>query len=329
MHRQAPTPPSRTRRTDAPAVSEIAAFTISSPTIEVEVWNHGARLVGVTAPDRSGDRTNVVLRHESMAEYLGPNHHYFGATIGRYANRIAGSSIALGNGVVSLEPNEGSHQLHGGPVGFDRHIWDVQAATRRAVTLRHTSPDGDQGFLGTVTADVTYAVDGPELHIETTARTDVDTVFGTTNHAYWNLAGTGTIGDHILKTSATRYVDVDTELIPTGVLRELSDGPIDLSNPVELAEVIAAGGVDHCFVFEGDADAILSHPPSGRTLTIRSKQPGLQFYTGQYLPMPFAGVCLEPQQLPDTPNRRNFGSSLLKAGSTYRHVASYTFGVME
>lgn len=308
-------------------MTDLAAFTIRSPTLEIDIWNHGARLVRVMVPDRTGDRTNVVLRHDTIDDYLGPNHAYFGATIGRYANRIGHSSIQLDGRSVALAPNEGSHQLHGGPVGFDRHIWDVRSATSHSVTLRHVSPDGDQGFPGTVTTDVMYIVDGPELQVETIATADVDTVFGTTNHAYWNLAGTGNISDHILHSTATSYVDVDNDLIPTGLLRNLSDGAVDLTSPIELATIIAAGGIDHSLVFDGNADAVLIHPPTGRTLTIRSNQPALQCYTGQYLPAPFTGICVEPQQLPDTPNRPEFGSSLLRAGATYRHCATYTFGV--
>ncbi len=177
--------------------------------------------------------------------------------------------------------------------------------------------------------DVTYSVIGSEMTIETQAVTDADTVFGTTNHAYWNLAGTGTIADHELLAPADSVVEVDTELIPTGNLIAVADTRFDFSVATSLGSIVESGGIDHCLAVDGgDVFAQLTHRGSGRVLTLRSNQRGLQVYTGQYLPEPFSGLCLEPQALPDTPNQPHFGSCLLRVGDTYLHHSSYQFGVM-
>lgn len=296
---------------------------IKASAIEVDVWTFGARLLRVRTPDPRGRWANIVLQHDELSRYLEGDHGYFGATIGRYANRISQSSITIDDDRIQLASNEGPHQLHGGPVGFDQRVWDLTDVTDRAVAMRLESPEGDQGFPAQVVVDVTFSVVDSSLRIETVAKSDSDTVFGTTNHAYWNLAGAGRIDDHVFTSAATGYVEVDHELIPTGRILPLGSGSLTLSHRQELGELAAVGGIDHCLVFHDGVEARLAHPPSGRVLTLRSSEPGLQLYTGQYLREPFTGVCLEPQQLPDTPNNPQFGSSLLRAGETYRHEAAY------
>jgi len=332
-----PSSPSRVERrivgtcADDPGRSRVSVsgYVLTSAGLEVEVWEHGARLVGVFAPDRDGKRANVVLRHPTLDDYTGHDHAYFGATIGRYANRIANGRLQLGDRQFQLSVNEGRHQLHGGSVGFDQHVWETVAVSNDSVTFRHVSSDGDQGFPGEVSVEVTYALAGTQLSIDTVAVTDADTVFGSTNHAYWNLAGGGTIADHNLSAPASRFVEIDDDLIPTGRLGDVEGSRFDFSTSEPLAPLVASGGIDHCLVYaDGAARAQLSHPESGRIMTIDSDQPGMQVYTGQYLPDPFSGMCLEPQQLPDTPNHPAFGSSLLRPGETYRHRATYTFGLM-
>lgn len=306
--------------------SEVTSTVLTSELLTVEVWDFGARLVGVSVPDRHGDRSNVVLRDAQPTDYTRPRHGYLGASIGRYANRIAHSSIVVAGRRHELAPNEGDHQLHGGPIGFDQHVWTTVERSGDAITLRHVSPDGDQGFPGTVTVTVTFSVAGDQLSIATDAQTDAATVFGTTNHAYWNLAGRGTIDEHVLTAPASSFVDVDDELIPVSIV-DVTSANLDLRTPTPVARLTSTGGVDHCLVFDdGSARAELSHPPSGRTMAVESNQPGLQVYTGQYLPTPFAGICLEPGLLPDTPSRPEFGSAVLRPGETYHHRAVYTFG---
>lgn len=313
---------------DGPPVP-VTSFALSSDDLSVEIWDHGARIVGIFAPDASGEYANVVLRHPTLGDYTSDGHAYFGATIGRHANRISHARIRIGGRTYELDANEGAHQLHGGPVGFDQHVWKTVGFSPNTVMLRHVSLNGDQGFPGNVVVDVTYALAGSRLTIETTATTDADTVFGTTNHTYWNLAGDGTIADHVLTAPAKGVVPVDDELIPTGHINAVAGSHFDFTEPASLQAVTAAGGIDHCLVFtEAGATASLAHLASGRSLTITSNQPGLQVYTGQYLPDPFSGLCLEPQQLPNTPNHPEFGTSLLRPGERYRHHVMYDFGIV-
>ena len=309
----------------------VTAHVLSAGELTVEVWDHGARLVEVLVPDVGGRIRNVVLRHDDLADYDDPlgNSAYFGATVGRYANRIGNSRFVLDGTPVELAPNEGPHQLHGGPIGFDQHVWETVDATVAGacgVTFRLVSPAGDQGFPGSVTVETSYVVDADELRIETVAVADAPTVFGVTNHAYWNLAGHGDVAGHDLRVDADRYVPVDDALIPVGHLEDVSGTKFDLRSTLPLSDIVAAGGIDHCLVTrETGSTTTLRDRSSGRVLTLRSNQPGLQVYTGQYLARPFSGVCLEPEALPDTPNQHGFGSCVLRPGEQYRHSAAYTF----
>lgn len=312
----------------------VTAYALRSDTLAVEVWDHGARLVVVETADRDGGIDNLVLRHATLAGYddVAGDGAYLGATIGRYANRIADSRFRLDGVAIELDANEGANQLHGGPIGFDQHVWTL-AGTRTtddgaSVSLRHVSPSGDQGFPGTVSVETTYEVAGDRLRIDTVATTDAPTVIGSTNHAYWNLAGSGTVTGHQLRLAADRYLAVDDQLIPIDGPPLAVDGTaFDFRGGRDLAEVIADGGIDHCFVGQTNEAMVarLAHPASGRTMTVRSNQPGVQVYTGQYLRVPFSGVCLEPQVLPDTPNRPDFGSCELRPGDEYRHWTTYDF----
>lgn len=309
----------------------VTAHILSVGELTVEVWDHGARLVEVLVPDDGGRVRNVVLRHDDLADYDDPlgNSAYFGATVGRYANRIGNSRFVLDGVSVDLAANEGPHQLHGGPIGFDQHVWETVDSTvdgACGVTFRLVSPAGDQGFPGSVTVETSYVVNANELQIETVAVADAPTVVGVTNHAYWNLAGHGDVAGHDLRVDADRYVPVDDALIPVGHLEDVAGTPFDLRTMRPLSDIVAVGGIDHCLVMRAPGSgATLRNRSSGRALTLRSNQPGLQVYTGQYLAHPFAGVCLEPEALPDTPNRPGFGSSELRPGEQYRHSATYTF----
>ncbi len=318
----------------------VTAYVLRSNQLAVEVWDHGARLVRVEAPDRHGRFDNVVLRHQHLSDYDDPTgpHAYLGATIGRTANRIGNSRLVLDGAAHILTANEGVHHLDGGSVGFDQYVWErVDRSDRPGeedkhanVTFRHVSPDGDQGYPGELTMQVSYSVSGNLLHIETIATTTAPTVVGTTNHAYWNLAGAGTIGGHWLRVAADRYVPVDADAIPTGQLEPVSGLGLDFRRATALGDAVSAGGVDHCLVFGPASEQYpveLYDPQSGRRLAIATNQAGVQVYTGQYLPTPFSALCLEPQALPDTPNHGTFGSCELRPGATYSHSATYRFGV--
>lgn len=311
----------------------VTAYHLQSDDISVEVWTHGARLVSVRTVDRRGEAANVVLRYSTLAEYddWTQPHGYLGATVGRYANRIADSRLEIDGQLHRLHSNEGPHQRHGGPIGFDQHVWYPTDAHDDAdgahLTLTHASVDGDQGFPGRLEA-VTYRVIGPTLTIHFQATSDAPTVCGMTNHAYWNLGASSTIADHLLEVHADHYVPIDAALIPDGQIQPVEASVFDLRTPRTMRSVISHGGLDHCLVLtpgEGPS-ATLTDPTSGRTLRLYTDEPGLQVYTGTYLDPPFAAICLEPERLPNTPNRPEFGSAILRPGERYSTRTRFEFG---
>jgi aldose 1-epimerase len=316
---------------------------LRSPELAVAVAPHGARLARLTSPDRDGRPGEVVV---GLAE---PDYKadtaYLGATVGRYANRIADGTFVLDGRRFDLPRNELLATLHGGPGGFDHAEFAPGPVTAtpdgQAVTLRHTSPDGDGGFPGTLDVAVTYAVRGPELAITITATTDAPTVVNLTNHAYFDLGGRGTIADHEITVLADRYLPVDAALIPDGPPAPVAGTPFDLTAPTRIGDRLddpglgATDGYDHCFVLHewaGSRPAGLStaahvrDPGSGRTLTVLTDQPGLQFYTGNLLDTTthdgrrvgrHGAFCLEPQQFPDAPNRPDFPATVLRPGEEH------------
>lgn len=319
--------------------------------LRAEVLTYGAHLVGLWAPDRDGRADDVVVSlrdvdgRVDVDAYRDPTRNpHLGGIAGRYANRIHGACFELDGVTHHLVANEGPHQLHGGPEGFDRREWEVLDThewDRAAVTLGLRSHDGDQGFPGTVDVQVTYALEpGGVLRIECEARTDAPTVLNLTNHTYWNLAGSrvgaaaaaAALAAHELRVDADRVVVVDRALLPTGELAPVDDSPFDLRHGVRLGRVLddpalaQVGGLDHCLVLgEHSPDAAvieLVHPPSGRRLRISTDQPGVQVYTANHGAGPWpehAAVCLETQHLPDSPNQPGFPSPVLRPGATARH----------
>lgn len=335
---------------------EVECVTLSAGPLAIEVLTYGAHLVAVRTPDRHGVMDNLVasLRDPTGRPDLRryedhvANPH-LGAIVGRYANRIGGARIVLDGEVVELLANEGSNQLHGGPIGFDRHVWSswTSADERSAqVTLRHVSLHGDQGFPGTVEVQARYEVDvDGHLRIDLEAFTDATTVVNLTNHSYWNLGGTSLdggceVGGHVLRVDADRYVEVDPTMIPTGVLRPVDGTVFDLRRPSTLRSVLddaglsTTRGMDHCLVFaQGSArngTAELYEPGSGRRMRLSTDQPGVQVYTSNHgagdLP-PHSTVCLETQAFPDSPNRTTFPSTVLRPGELYRHRHHLAFSV--
>ena len=320
---------------------------LRSPELTAAVAPHGARLARLTAPDRDGRPGEVVV---GLAE---PDYKadtaYLGATVGRYANRIAGGAFVLDGRRYVLPRNEPDATLHGGPAGFDHADFAADPVVAvpggQAVTLRHTSPDGDGGFPGALAVAVTYSVRGPELAITITATTDAPTVVNLTNHAYFDLGGRGTIADHEITLLAERYLPIDAALIPVGPPAPVAGTPFDLTAPTRIGDRLGdprlgpTDGYDHCFVlqdWEGlRAAAHVRDPGSGRTLTVLTDQPGVQFYTGSRLDCTthdgrrvrrHGAFCLEPQQFPDAPNRPDFPATVLRPGEHHTTRILLRFG---
>ncbi len=330
--------------------------------VRVEVLSYGAHLVGVWWPDRDGvvDNSVVSLRRADggvdLEAYRDRSRNpYLGATVGRYANRLAGARVDLDGVTRHLVPNEGANQLHGGPDGFDRREWRTTTladGSGAQVSLHLVSDDGDQGFPGRVEVTVTYRLDAAGvLRIDISGSTDAPTVLSMTNHAYWNLAGTtgaratasASIRDHVVSVAADRVVAVDDAMLPTGRLDPVDGTPWDLRHPRRLGDVLdqpelaELGGLDHCLVvastprrrgggFGAGEDpppaVVLVDPTGGRRLRVHTDQPGVQVYTSNHgagpLP-PHGAVCLESQHLPDAPNQPHFPSATLRPGQVYRH----------
>jgi aldose 1-epimerase len=319
--------------------------TLTGPTgIVAEVTDHGATLVSLVLPTPDGDPVDVVLGFDDVSGYEAAADQYLGASIGRVANRIAQGRFTLDGRTHALARNEPPHHLHGGAGrSFDRVVWAVVGGDEREVVLRHRSPDGEGGYPGAVEVTATYRVEEDGLTITYRATVDATTPLVLTNHAYLNLAGAGTVHGHTLRVDADRVLEVGDDLIPTGAERDVTGTPFDLRDGALLGERIAAlpatAGFDHHLVAATPAGtlrplAVLAHPPSGRTLTLHSAQPGLQVYTGSQLPPllgkggarygPHAGLCLEPQHAPDQVNRADAEEVLVRPGESYEHIVRWT-----
>jgi aldose 1-epimerase len=339
-----------------PAPRERVADTIdlSGRVLQVGVLPFGARLAVLRAPDRDGTLADVVLGLDAAG--YAADRAYIGATVGRYANRIAGGTFVLDGRRYRVPCNEDGAALHGGPDGFDRQVYTaepiiVAADGSRSITLRRTSPDGENGFPGTLEVAVTYRVRGTEVHIEHTATTDAPTVINLTNHTYFNLTGrAGTVEDHRVRIPASHYLPVDTRLVPRGRPSAVDGTPFDLRSPVRLGhhlrsahpQLVLARGYDHTFVLPRRTAglALAAHveePSSGRTLTVHTDQPGVQLYTGNFLDGTTVlrngsvarqgdAFCLEPQQFPNAPNEPAFPSTVLRPGERYRSRIVLRFG---
>ncbi|MEV4892052.1 aldose epimerase family protein [Nonomuraea sp. NPDC055795] len=270
---------------------------------------------------------NVVLGLDDPADYL-TRSRYFGAVVGRYANRIAGGRFVLDGVAHTLPVNNGANSLHGGIKGFDKHDWAVARTTPKSVTLSLTSPDGDQGYPGELTATVTYTLDGDALRLDYTAVADAPTVVNLTNHTYFNLAGGGDVRGHVLRVEAGRYLPVDGGKIPTGELASVRDTPFDFTTPTVIGQRYGAA-YDHCFVLDGGIRVV--EPVSGLAMEVATTEPGVQFYAGGMLDPtatpygPFSGFCLETQHFPDSPNQPRFPSTVLRPGERMESSTTYRF----
>ncbi|MEW5984138.1 MAG: aldose epimerase family protein [Acidobacteriota bacterium] len=317
-----------------------------------KVITYGALLTELHVPDRSGRFADVVLGFATLDAYEGP-HPYFGGTIGRVANRIAKGTFTLGGAQYTLATNNGPNHLHGGVKGFDRRVWRAQAISAQdgpAVRFTYVSPDGEEGYPGTVMASVTYTLtDRNELRLDYVASTDKATPINLTNHSYFNLAGdeAGDILGHELTIMADRYTPVDDTLIPTGELVPVKDTVMDFTRPVPIGARIdrvpgpPPGGYDHNYVLNSGGGvlaqaAILQDPSSGRRLEVLTTEPGIQLYTGNFLDGTITGkagvayakhaaLCLETQHFPDSVNHPNFPPAILQADKTFKSTTVYRF----
>jgi aldose 1-epimerase len=317
----------------------------------VKITNYGGIIVSLTAPDRKGQFADVVLGFDSLEPYL-KKHPFFGTITGRYANRIGGASFSLNGVTHQVTANIGKNHLHGGAQGFDKKVW---AATSRRVTggmaleLSYTSPAGEEGYPGTLTTSVTYAlVNGNTLAIDYHATTDAPTVVNLTNHSYFNLAGEGhpSILDHELTLSAEHYTPTNEQLIPTGEVASVLNTPLDFTTPKRIGKHINADflplklgqGYDHNFILNGRGfklAARVHEPKSGRVLEVRTTEPAVQLYTANHLKdIPGknghtyparSAFCLETQHYPDSPNHPNFPSTVLRPKKAYHSATTFKF----
>ncbi|TMR10397.1 galactose mutarotase [Nonomuraea turkmeniaca] len=303
-----------------PSGEQVEQVELSSGRLRAEVLTLGAIVRSLEVSGR-----NVVLGLDSVEDYL-IRSRYFGAVVGRYGNRIAYGRFTLDGVDHQLPINNGVNSLHGGIEGFDRKVWTIQDRTDDSVTLGLISPDGEQGYPGTLTAQVTYALADDTLRIDYTMGTDAPTVVNLTNHSYFNLAGSGDVRDHVLRIEAEHYLPVDEHKIPTGELAPVKGTPFDFTEPHAVAERYD-GAYDHCFVLNGGMQVTAA----GLTMEVTTTEPGVQFYTGSMLDGvttpygPFAGLCLETQHYPDSPNQPHFPSTVLRPGERRTSTTSYKF----
>jgi aldose 1-epimerase len=316
-------------------------YTLTDGKIEVRIMTYGGIIVSLRTPDRSGKLDDVVLGYDSVDKYIAKT-PYFGAIVGRYANRLAHGKFQLDGQTYSIPKNDGDNSLHGGIRGFDKVVWTAKPF-RDGVELTYVSKDGEQGFPGTLATLVRYTLSGNALRIEYSATTDKNTVLNLSNHSYFNLAGQGK-GDvlgHVLKIDASRITPVDAALIPTGELKSVEGTPFDFRTPHAIGERINAEDLQLRLGIGYDHNFILDHPPgklaeaaevyeptTGRILQVLTTEPGVQFYTGNHLDGSITGkegrvykarfgFCLETQHFPDSPNHPAFPSTELKPGQKF------------
>ncbi|MGC2058206.1 MAG: aldose epimerase family protein [Candidatus Sulfotelmatobacter sp.] len=335
-----------------PDGTPVEIFTLSDGAYEARIATYGGVVVSLKVPDRSGNRADVVLGFDNLDGYVtnfnGPSDAFFGAVIGRYANRIAHGTFTLDGKKYSLPLNNGENSLHGGPHGFNNVVWKAKPIAN-GVELTYLSKDGEAGYPGNLSAMVRYTLIKSDLRIEYSATTDKDTVVNLTNHSYFNLAGRGNILNHQLTLHASRFTPVDAGLIPKGELKPVESTPFDFRKPTAVGARINADdeqlhlghGYDHNWVLDSGGGKVAEaaevyDPSSGRVLKVLTDQPGIQFYSGNFLDGSIKGkggkpdelhaaLCLETQHFPDSPNHPDFPTTELKPGQRYHTVTVYSF----
>jgi len=337
-----------------PDGTAVDIYTLKSDAVEARIATFGARLVSLRTADRDGKMANVVLGHDSLKGYLDDSKPYMGAIVGRYGNRIGHGRFTLEGKTYQVPKNNDDNSLHGGIVGFDKYVWKAREVAE-GVEMTIVSPDGDQGYPGTLTAHVRYTLHHNALRIDYSVSTDKTTVVNLTNHAYFNLSeeGNGTILHQEIMIPADKFTPVDAGLIPTGELASVEGTPMDFRKSTVIGKRIndnfeqlkIAGGYDHNWVLRGangevKTAARVYDPATGRVLTVTTTEPGVQFYTGNFLDGTFkgpsgrayvknAGLCLETQHFPDSPNHPSFPTTILKPGETRHSTTTFTFSTQK
>ena len=313
--------------------------------ITAKITNYGGIVTEIITPDAEGNPGNVALGFDNLEQYLA-GHPNFGALIGRFGNRIAKGTFELNGETYNLAINNGNNTLHGGDIGFDDVVWNpeiIETENGEALQLKYFSEDMEEGYPGNLDVTVIYELAGKDLEISYWATTDKPTPVNLTHHSYFNLAGQGTILDHTLELKASHYTPVNDELIPTGEIAPVEETPFDFTDPKPVGRDIEAtdGGYDHNFVIDRESTdsliwiARLKDPESGRVMEVFTMEPGVQFYTGNFLDgslssgnftyVKNAGLCLETQHFPDSPNQPNFPSTILEPGEQYYTKTVYRF----
>lgn len=330
---------------------EIDLYTCTNANgLVVKLTNYGAIVVSVETPDRDGKLANITLGFDKLEGYL-QRHPYFGATVGRYCNRIAKGKFTLDGQEYTLATNNDANHLHGGEVGFDKQVWtaeEVKTDDGVGIKFSRRSVDGEEGYPGNLDVTATYTLtNSNELHMEFTAKTDKATPCNLTNHNYWNLAGAGldTNENHELQLEADKYLPVDDGLIPTGELADVKGTPLDFSSPHKIGERLKEidadpVGYDHCYVLRSQDGSMalaarVKEPSSGRVMEIYTTQPGIQLYSGNFLDgsesgggyKQYGAFCLETQHYPDSPNQPSFPTTILKPGEEYKQTTVHKFSV--
>lgn len=332
-----------------PDGTPVEIYTLQDGTIEARILTYGGIIQSLQVPDRKGHAADVVLGFDSLDQYI-KSSPFFGALVGRYANRIGHGEFQLDGKTYTLPKNDGDNTLHGGTVGFDKVVWKAKEIPN-GLELTHVSKDGDQGFPGDLTAVVRYTLAGGTLKIDYSATTDKDTVINLTNHSYFNLSGqgNGTILHDEVKINASKFTPVDSGLIPTGKLEPVAGTPFDFRKLTVVGARINENNQQLKFGMGYDLNWVLDKPSgelaeaaevydpqSGRVLQVWTTQPGVQFYTGNHIEGPLHGkdgktyefrsaLCLETQHFPDSPNHPQFPTTELKPGQRYHQVTEFRF----
>ncbi|MBN2167186.1 MAG: galactose mutarotase [Marinilabiliaceae bacterium] len=330
-----------------PSGEQVHLFTLTSQTgVEIKITNFGGIITSWKTPDLKGKMDNIVLGFDSLSGYT-KEVPFFGALIGRYGNRIAKGQFTLNDSTYQLATNDGFNHLHGGIIGYDKVLWNaepINTPEAPALKLTYLSKDGEEGYPGNLNITVIYTLKDNDLIISYEAETDKATPINLTNHAYFNLAGNGTILDHILTIAADKYTPVDSTLIPTGELAPVANTPFDFTSPFAIGARIdqIQGGYDHNYVLSNQSDTLhfaaeLHEPISGRFISIETTEPGIQFYSGNFLDgslksgdrtyEQYSGLCLETQHFPDSPNQPEFPSTILLPGEKYKTQTIIKCGV--
>ena len=324
---------------------QVDIFTIDNGWMKVKVMTYGATIVSVEMPDKYGETGEITLGFDDFSLWEKPN-PYFGATIGRFGNRIAGGKFEIDGTEYKLAVNDEKNHLHGGLKGFDKVVWEpfpFKLDNEAGVKFCYTSKDGEEGYPGNLDITTTISLTSDnKLVFEYKASTDKTTPVNLTNHTYWNLRDKGTVYDHTLSLESDGYLGVTDDLIPTGEILGVAGTPFDFTKEKRIGDVIeAAGGFDHCYVLtNAQSDmhpcAVLKEPASGRVMEVETNQPGVQFYSGNFLTDDIpgrraygkhGGLCLETQNYPDSVHQPSFPSPFLKPGEEYHHVTIHRFSV--